>query len=81
MLLSGSASLTKDFFARASIKEILLNDPLDDEKTYTKLEVGFDSNRWYRVSVGYERIQSDNDEQPDQSYTGQGLFIRFSGKM
>jgi len=81
MLLSGALSLTHEFFARASVKEILLNEPLDDEKTYTKLEVGYDSHDWYRVSIGYERIESDNDLQPDQNYTGQGLFIRFSGKM
>ncbi|MBU0982952.1 MAG: hypothetical protein KKA42_03715, partial [candidate division Zixibacteria bacterium] len=46
MLLSGAVSLTDRFFARGSIKGILLNDPLDDEKTFTKLEVGYDSHDW-----------------------------------
>jgi len=81
MLVSGAMSFMRQFFIRGSIKEILLNDPLDDEKTFTKLEVGYDSNRWYRVSIGYERIESDIDQSPDLDYTGQGVFIRFTGKM
>ena len=81
LLVSGSVSITRAFFARASIKDILLNDPLDDEKTFTKLEVGYDSRQWFRVSVGYERIASDIELFPDREYTGQGAFIRFTGKM
>ncbi|MCD6249652.1 MAG: hypothetical protein J7J98_04890 [candidate division Zixibacteria bacterium] len=81
VLLSGSLSLTERFFARGSVKGILLNDPIDDEKTFAKLEVGYDSHDWYRISIGYERIQSDNDQNSDWDYTGQGIFVRFTGKM
>ncbi|HUV29683.1 MAG TPA: hypothetical protein VMY05_01140 [Acidobacteriota bacterium] len=81
VLVSGAASIVNGFFARASIKGILLNDPLNDEKTFAKLEVGYDSHHWYRASVGYERIQSDIDLHPDRDYTGQGVFVRFTGKM
>ncbi len=81
MLLSGSLSITERIFARGSIKGILLNDPVDDEKTFAKVEVGYDSFGWYRVSVGYERIKSDNNETPDWNYTGQGVFVRFTGKI
>ena len=80
-LLSGSVSLTRHFFARGSIKEILLNDPLDDEKTFSRVELGFDSQDWYRVSLGYERIESDTNDFTNRNYTGQGVFVRFSGKM
>jgi hypothetical protein len=80
-LLSGSISLTERFFARGSIKGTLLNEPLDDEKTFARLELGYDSFSWYRFSVGYERIASDNLEDPERDYTGQGVFVRFSGKM
>jgi len=81
MLVSGAISITRGFFARGSIKDILLNDPLDDEKTFTKLEVGYDSRQWYRVSIGYERIGSDVELFPDRNYTGQGAFVRFTGKI
>jgi len=81
MLVSGAVSITRGFFARGSIKDILLNDPLDDEKTFTKLEVGYDSRQWYRVSIGYERIGSDIELYPDRNYTGQGAFVRFTGKI
>jgi len=81
VLLSGSLSLTERFFARGSVKGILLNDPINDEKTFAKLEVGYDSHDWYRMSIGYERIQSDNDQNSDWDYTGQGIFVRFTGKM
>ncbi len=87
LLLSGSMSLSQNIFARGSIKSQLLNaesdpsvDPLDDQKTFTKLEVGYDSNSWFRVSLGYERIEGDSDT-PDYDYTGQGAFVRFTGKM
>ena len=81
LLLSGSLSLTERFFARGSVKGILLSDPVNDEKTFAKLEVGYDSHDWYRVSIGYERIQSDNDQNSAWDYTGQGVFVRFTGKM
>jgi len=81
MLVSGALSLSQRIFARGAVKGILLNDPLDDEKTYAKLEVGYDSNSWYRISIGYERIESEVDDLPDLDYTGQGVFIRFTGKM
>ncbi|MEZ5359609.1 MAG: hypothetical protein R3F48_12390 [Candidatus Zixiibacteriota bacterium] len=80
-LLSGSVSFTRHIFARGSVKEILLNDPLDDEKRFTRVEVGFDSQDWFRVSLGYERIETDVDDDPDLEYTGQGIFVRFSGKI
>lgn len=81
LLLSGSVSVTRELFVRGSVKSLLLNAPLDDQKTFTRLEVGYDSQRWYRVSLGYERIESDIDLHPDRNYTGQGLFVRFTGKM
>jgi len=81
MLLSGSVSFMHKFFARGSIKGILLNDPLNDEKTFAKAEIGYDSFSWYRVSLGYERIEGETDDYPDQNYTGQGVFLRFTGKM
>lgn len=81
LLLSGGMSITKRIFTRGSIKQLLLKDPLDDEKTYVSVEVGFDSHDWYRFSVGFERIESEADDSPDLDYVGQGLFVRFSGKM
>ncbi|MEW5924649.1 MAG: hypothetical protein AB1746_11740, partial [Candidatus Zixiibacteriota bacterium] len=81
ILVSGSVSVMRELFVRGSIKDILLDDPLDDEKTYTSVEVGYDSHRWYRVSLGYERIEGDTDLYPDRNYTGQGVFVRFTGKM
>jgi hypothetical protein len=81
VLVSGGLSFARDFFARGSIKSILLNEPLDDERTFTKVEVGYDSRSWYRASLGYERIGSDVGLQPDLNYTGQGVFIRLTGKM
>ncbi len=81
-LLSGSISFTKYFFARASVKGILLEEPMDDEKRFTKIEVGYDSHDWFRLSLGYERIENDlTDNYLDQEYTGQGVFVRFSGKL
>jgi len=81
LLLSGSGSFSSNFFGRASVKQILLNDPIDDEKTFATLEAGYDSQSWYRVSLGYERIQGKTDRYPDRNYTGQGLFVRLTGKM
>ena len=81
LLLSGSASFTSHLFGRATVKQILLNDPIDDEKTFARLEAGYDSNSWYRVSLGFERIQGKTDRYPDRNYTGQGLFVRLTGKM
>ncbi|MCK5124903.1 MAG: hypothetical protein KAR42_01465 [candidate division Zixibacteria bacterium] len=94
MLASGSVSMTHGFFLRGSIKQILVGDPevenaitnstdYRDTKTFTKIELGFDNNDWYRLSLGYEQIESDYDD-PDQSlrnYTGKGFFVRFSGKL
>ncbi|MFH1701608.1 MAG: hypothetical protein ABIE07_13600 [Candidatus Zixiibacteriota bacterium] len=90
LLFSGSVSFMEHLFARGSVKEILLKDipdpdPLnngfDDKKTITKLEAGYDSHSWFRASIGYERIASDVDLQPVRNYTGQGVFVRFTGKM
>lgn len=90
LLFSGSVSFMEHFFARGSVKEILLkdipdadplNDGFDDKNTITRLEAGYDSHSWFRVSVGYERIASDVDLRPDRNYTGQGAFVRFTGKM
>jgi hypothetical protein len=81
-LVSGAISITRSFFARGSVKGVLLNDPLDDQKKFLKLEVGYDSNSWFRVSVGYERIESDLESlYNDREYIGQGAFLRFSGKI
>jgi|GEM_PF-1636362 len=81
LLLSGSASFASHFFGRAAVKHILLNDPIDDEKTFARLEAGYDAHSWYRVSLGYERVQGRTDRYPDRNYTGQGLFVRLTGKM
>ncbi|MEE9443189.1 MAG: hypothetical protein V3V99_11055 [candidate division Zixibacteria bacterium] len=92
LLFSGSVSFMENFFARGSVKEILLKDipdanPLsdgfDDKKTITRLEAGYDSHSWFRVSLGYERIESDVDLdlRTDRNYTAQGVFVRFTGKM
>jgi hypothetical protein len=81
LLLSGGMSLTERIFARGSVKQLLLRDPLDDDKTYTSIEVGYDSHDWYRFSVGFERIESEAATSPELDYVGQGLFVRFTGKM
>jgi hypothetical protein len=81
VLISGSLSLTERIFARGSYKGILLNEPVNNDKTFVKLEVGYDSHDWYRVSIGYERINNDNDLMPNWEYTGQGVFVRLTGKM
>jgi len=80
LLVNGSASLGHNFFARGSIKGILLRDIIDDEKTYTQIEIGYENPRWYRVSIGYERIESENDISPDRYYRGHGAFMRLVGK-
>jgi hypothetical protein len=81
VLFSGAASLTERLFARGSYKGILLNDPVEDEKTFASIEFGFDSHSWYRFSVGYERIAGKSGENDRLDYTGQGVFVRFTGKM
>jgi len=81
LLLSGATSLGHGFFTRGSVKTILLRETLDDEKTYSQVEFGYEHPRWYRVSVGYERIESDTDAAPDRYYRGQGVFVRLVGKM
>ena len=79
LLFSGAASLGKGFFARGSVKTILLQETLDDEKTFLQLEIGYEGRPWYRISAGYERIESDTEEHSDQYYRGQGFFLRLTG--
>ncbi len=80
LLLSGAVGLGKGFFTRGSVKSIMLGSSLDDQKTYTMLELGYENAKWFRVSGGYERIENDPDEYPDRYYRGQGGFIRLVGK-
>jgi hypothetical protein len=80
LLLNGSMSLGKGFFARAAFKDILLRQALDDEKSLSEFEIGYEGQRWYRASIGYERIENETTLYPDRYYRGQGPFIRLSGK-
>lgn len=80
-LVNGSVGLGRGFFARASIKDIFLQEILDDEKTHLSVEVGYENVKWYRVSLGFERIENQPDElYADEYYRGQGLFFRLVGK-
>jgi hypothetical protein len=81
LLAGGSMSLGKGFFARGSFKAILLKETVDDEKTHAQFELGYENPRWYRVSVGYERIEGDVKKDPDRYYRGQGVFMRLTGKI
>ncbi|MBN1212690.1 MAG: hypothetical protein JXA92_08945 [candidate division Zixibacteria bacterium] len=81
ILVNGSIGLGYGLFARASVKDYLLRDLFEDEKTHIILEAGYENARWYRVSLGFERIESQPDELfPDNYYRGQGVFIRLVGK-
>lgn len=80
LLFSGAVGLGKGFFTRGSVKSIMLGETIDDEKTHTILELGYENPRWFRISGGYERIENDPDEYPDRYYRGQGGFIRLVGK-
>jgi len=81
LLASGSLSFGHGFFGRGAIKAILLKESMDDEKTYTQVEVGYENARYYRVSIGYERIEGDNDDDPSLDYRGHGVFLRILGKL
>lgn len=81
LLASGSTSLGHGFFARGSFKEILLRNAIDDEKSMMQVEVGYEGRPWYRVSLGYERIESTTDVAPDRYYRGHGLFVRLVGNL
>ncbi len=81
LLTSGSMSLGKGFFARGAVKAILLRESLDDEKTFTEVELGYEHRKGFRVSAGYERIESDNDQYSDRDYRGHGIFVRLVGKI
>jgi len=80
-LAGGSVSLGRNLFARGSVKTILLQESLGDEKTYVQVEAGYDSRSWYRFSIGYERIENDVKNYPDRYYRGHGIFIRLTGKL
>ncbi len=81
ILAGGSVSLTRNFFARGSVKTILL-ESLEDEKTYLQIEAGYEGRSWYRVSVGYEQIENDTKNNPTgDNYRGQGIFVRLTGKL
>ena len=81
LLLSGALDLGHGFFTRAAIKDVLLRQSLDDDKTYVQAELGYENPQYYRVSVGYERIESQTDLYPDRYYRGNGVFVRLVGKM
>lgn len=81
IVVGGSASLGYNLFARASIKDILLRDLLEDGQTHLILEAGYEDPTWFRVSLGYERIENDPDQLfSTDYYRGHGLFARFVGK-
>lgn len=80
LLASASVSLGNGFFTRGAVKEILLRESMDDEKTYTEIEIGYENPKYYRVSIGYERIEGDNGDDSTLDYTGQGVFLRILGK-
>ncbi|MFZ5979688.1 MAG: hypothetical protein ACOYVF_03570, partial [Candidatus Zixiibacteriota bacterium] len=81
ILVSGAVSLTHGFFARVSVKDLLLRNLLDDEETHLQVEIGYENPHWYRVSVGFERIENQPDNSnPDDYYRGQGIFVRLLGK-
>ncbi|MDD4051862.1 MAG: hypothetical protein PHR28_08200, partial [candidate division Zixibacteria bacterium] len=81
LLVSGATSLGHGFFTRASFKSILLRESIDDDKTFSQVEIGYEGHHWYRVSVGYERIESQTDPMPQRYYRGQGAFVRIVGKI
>ncbi len=81
LLVSGATSLGHGFFTRASFKSILLRESIDDDKTFSQVEIGYEGRHWYRVSVGYERIESQTDPAPQRYYRGQGAFVRIVGKI
>jgi len=81
IVVGGSIALPANFFARASIKDILLRDMLEDGQTHMILEVGYEAPTWFRVSLGYERIENDPDDLfTTDYYRAHGLFARFVGK-
>ncbi len=81
IVIGGSVSLPFGLFARASIKDILLRDLLEDGQTHMIVEAGYEAPTWFRVSLGYERIENDPDELfTTDYYRGHGLFARFVGK-
>jgi hypothetical protein len=81
LLVSGATSLGHGFFTRASFKSILLRQSIDDDKTFSQVEFGYEGHQGYRVSVGYERIESQTDLTPQRYYRGQGAFVRIVGKI
>lgn len=81
IVIGGSVSLGYNLFARASIKDILLRDMLEDGQTHLVVEAGYEDPGWFRVSLGYERIENDPDELfSSDYYRGHGLFARLVGK-
>ncbi|MCP4569342.1 MAG: hypothetical protein GY841_17345 [FCB group bacterium] len=81
LLLSGSMSITQNFFARASVKSLLLRETLEDEKNFIQAEVGYEGANWFRVSIGYEHIEAKSEDFPANDYRGHGPFIRLVGKI
>ncbi len=81
LLVSGAAGFGNGFFGRGSFKASLLNEPINDDKTIGQLEIGYEYPKYFRVSIGWERFESEADNRPDEYYRGQGLFLRLVGKM
>jgi hypothetical protein len=81
LLVSGAASLGRGFFTRGSVKSLLLRESIDDEKTFSQVEFGYEGRHWYRVSVGYEWIENQTELTPQRYYRGHGAFVRIVGKM
>lgn len=81
VLASASVRIWRGWFASGSIKELLLDTPLNDEKNFERLEIGYENPKWFRISAGYERIESDPEPRPEDYYRAHGPFIKLVGKI
>ncbi len=81
VLASAAVRIWRGWFASGSIKELLLDTPINDEKNFERLELGYENPKWFRVSVGYERIESDPEPRPEDYYRAHGPFIKLVGKI
>ncbi len=82
VLISGSLGLFDGLYLRYAVKGIVLDDPIDDTKDHLLFEIGYEGANWYRISVGYERIENETEkENVDLAYyRGHGMFLRLVGK-
>jgi hypothetical protein len=80
-LASAAVRIWRGWFASGSIKELLLDTPISDEKNFERLEIGYENPKWFRISAGYERIESDPEPNPEDYYRAHGPFIKLVGKL